>query len=216
MSETPAADPQPADAPRAGTARGAITRERIVEAAADLFYAQGLRAVSADKIIERAGITKVTFYRHFPSKDDLIVAYLERRAAWERGAILGASEAAHGNVDETVRLVSEGIGREACTPGFRGCPFINAAAEYADADHPVRKVVEEHRAWFRSMLEKLTASIGIDDPAVAEELMMLRDGAMVSGYLGNADKVSAALLSASRAVLASPRTDTHPAPAGPA
>ncbi|WP_104164230.1 TetR/AcrR family transcriptional regulator [Cryobacterium sp. N22] len=187
--------------------RGELTRGRIVDAAAELFYAHGLRAVSADKIIERAGITKVTFYRHFPTKDDLIVAYLERRAAWERDAILGASEAAHGNVDETIRLVSEGIGREACTPGFRGCPFINAAAEYADADHPVRKVVEGHRAWFRSMLEKLTASIGIDDPTVADELMMLRDGAMVSGYLGNADTVSAALLSASRAVIASPR---HP------
>jgi len=207
MSSSTSTDHPVAAPARAGTARGALTRERIVEAAADLFYAHGLRAVSADKIIERAGITKVTFYRHFPSKDDLIVAYLERRAAWERGAVLGASEAAHGNVDETIRLVSEGIGREACTPGFRGCPFINAAAEYADADHPVRKVVDEHRAWFRSMLQKLTASIGIDDPTVAEELMMLRDGAMVSGYLGNAEKVSAALLSASRAVIAAPRTD---------
>jgi len=205
MSSSTSTDHPVAAPARSGTARGALTRERIVEAAADLFYANGLRAVSADKIIERAGITKVTFYRHFPTKDDLIVAYLERRAAWERGAVLGASEAAHGNVDETIRLVSEGIGREACTPGFRGCPFINAAAEYADADHPVRKVVDDHRAWFRSMLEKLTASIGIDDPTVADELMMLRDGAMVSGYLGNADTVSAALLSASRAVIASPR-----------
>jgi AcrR family transcriptional regulator len=205
MSASTAADSQPTAAQRPGTARGVITRERIVEAAAELFYAQGLRAVSADKIIERAGITKVTFYRHFPSKDDLIVAYLERRAAWERDAVLGASAAAHGNVDETIRLVSEGIGRESCTPGFRGCPFINAAAEYADAEHPVRKVVDEHRAWFLSMLEKLTASIGIDDPTVAEELMMLRDGAMVSGYLGNAERVSAALLSASRAVIASSR-----------
>jgi AcrR family transcriptional regulator len=185
--------------------RGAITRERIVDAAAELFYAQGLRAVSADKIIEKAGITKVTFYRHFPTKDDLIVAYLERRAAWERGAVLGASEAAHGNADETLRIVSEGIGNEACSAGFRGCPFINAAAEYADAGHPVRQVVDSHRAWFLDMLTKLTASVGIDDPAVADELMMLRDGAMVTGYLGNAEKVSAALLSASRAVMALPR-----------
>jgi AcrR family transcriptional regulator len=185
--------------------RGAITRERIIDAGAELFYAEGIRAISADKIIERAGITKVTFYRHFPSKDDLVVAYLERRAAWERGAILGASEAAHGNVDETIRLVAEGIGAEACTPGFRGCPFINAAAEYADAEHPVRKVVASHRAWFLSMLEKLTGSIGIDDPTVAGELMMLRDGAMVTGYLSDAERVSAALLSASRAVISSPR-----------
>jgi AcrR family transcriptional regulator len=204
-------DTAPAATPPVMT-RGELTRERIVEASADLFYAHGLRAVSADKIIERAGITKVTFYRHFPTKDDLIVAYLERRAAWERGAILGASEAAHGNVDETIRLVSEGIGREACTPGFRGCPFINAAAEYADAEHPVRRVVDDHRTWFRSMLEKLTASIGIQDPVVTEELMMLRDGAMVSGYLGTADRVSAALLSASRAVITSSRVAPEPTP----
>jgi AcrR family transcriptional regulator len=172
-----------------------------VDAAADLFYAQGLRAVSADKIIERAGITKVTFYRHFPSKDDLIVAYLERRAAWERTVILAASETAHGDAEGTLRLVSQGIGLEACSPGFRGCPFINAAAEYADSEHPVRKVVDAHRTWFLLMLNKLTASIGIHDPAVADELMMLRDGAMVTGYLGDAEKVGAALLSASRAVV---------------
>jgi AcrR family transcriptional regulator len=195
----------PTDDPPALT-RGQITRGRIVDAAADLFYAQGLRAVSADKIIERAGITKVTFYRHFPTKDDLIVAYLERRADWERGALLGANNAARGDVDKTLRLISEGIGYEACRPGFRGCPFINAAAEYADPGHPVRKVVDAHRAWFRSMLEKLTVSIGINDPAVANELMMLRDGAMVSGYLDNPDTVSAALLSASRAVLGLPRS----------
>jgi len=181
--------------------RGAATKERIVDAAAELFYAQGLRAVSADKIIERAGITKVTFYRHFPSKDDLIVAYLERRAAWERTVILAASETARGDVDGTLQLVSQGIGQEACSPGFRGCPFINAAAEYADSEHPVRKVVDAHRTWFLLMLNKLTASIGIHDPAVADELMMLRDGAMVTGYLGDAERVGAALLSASRAVV---------------
>jgi len=181
--------------------RGAATKERIVDAAADLFYAQGLRAVSADKIIDQAGITKVTFYRHFPSKDDLIVAYLERRAAWERMAILAAREAARGDVDETFRLVSEGIGQEACSAGFRGCPFINAAAEYSDAEHPVRKVVDAHRSWFLRMLNELTSSIGIHDPAVADELMMLRDGAMVSGYLGDAQNVGASLLSASRAVV---------------
>ena len=197
----PAPDSEASPSATQPLGRGAATKERIVDAAADLFYAQGLRAVSADKIIDKAGITKVTFYRHFPSKDDLIVAYLERRAAWEQTVILAASEAAHGDVDETLRLVSQGIGQEACSAGFRGCPFINAAAEYSDAEHPVRKVVDAHRSWFLSMLNKLTASVGIHDPSVADELMMLRDGAMVSGYLGDAQQVGAALLSASRAVV---------------
>ena len=189
----------------AALGRGAVTRERILDAGAELFYAHGIRAVSADKIIERAGITKVTFYRHFPAKDDLVVAYLERRAAWERGAVLGASDTAHGDVDETIRIVSEGIGAEACQPGFRGCPFINAAAEYSDAAHPVRQVVAAHRAWFLETIRTLMGSVGIEDPSVASELMMLRDGAMVTGYLSDPQSVAAALLSASRAVLSSSR-----------
>ena len=110
-------------------------RERIVEAATELFYAQGLRAVSAEKIIAQVGITKVTFYRHFPTKDDLIVAYLERRAKWERDAIAQARQAA-GDVPGVFRILAEAIGAESCSPGFRGCPFINAAAEYADPEHP--------------------------------------------------------------------------------
>lgn len=208
MSSTSTEDPATTGTPTSGTpplGRGALTRERIVDAAAELFYAQGLRAVSADKIIERAGITKVTFYRHFPSKDDLIVAYLERRAAWERNIITSLGETAKGDAEETIRLMSQGIGQEACSPGFRGCPFINAAAEYADALHPVRQVVDAHRAWYLSMLTKLAASIGITDSRVSEELMMLRDGAMVTGYLGDPQKVSSALLAASRAVMGLPR-----------
>jgi len=188
-----------------GSRGGAITRERIVDAGAMLFYAHGIRAISADKIIANVGITKVTFYRHFHSKDDLVVAYLERRAAWERGKILGAAETANGDVDETIRIIADGIGAEACTPGFRGCPFINAAAEYADAEHPVRQAVAAHRAWFVEMLTKLMASIGINDPAVVAELMMLRDGAMVSGYLNDAEAVASTLLAASRAAIATPR-----------
>ena len=126
-------------------------RERIIEAATEIFYAQGLRAVSADKVVAKAGITKVTFYRHFPTKEDLIVAYLERRAQWERDAIAGARAAA-GDVPDVFRIVAEAIGAESCSPGFRGCPFINAAAEYPDAQHPVRRVVDAHRRWFRQAI----------------------------------------------------------------
>ena len=107
------------------------TRERILDAATELFYAQGLRAVSAEKIIAQVGITKVTFYRHFPTKADLIVAYLERRARWERDAIAQARQAA-GDEPAVFRIIAQAIGAESCSPGFRGCPFINAAAEYAD------------------------------------------------------------------------------------
>ena len=177
-------------------------RERIVEAATELFYAQGLRAVSAEKIIAQVGTTKVTFYRHFPTKDDLIVAYLERRAKWERDAIAGARQATD-DVPDVFRIIAEAIGAESCSPGFRGCPFINAAAEYADPGHPVRRVVDAHRRWFKQAIQDLLDEIGVPDSArAADELVMLRDGAMVSGYLSDPSTVADALYNAGRAVIA--------------
>ncbi len=181
---------------------GPPMRQRIIEAATELFYTQGIRAISAEKIIAKVGITKVTFYRHFPTKDELIVAYLERRAAWERGAVEAARQATGGQVSEVFRLIAEGIGAESCSPGFRGCPFINAAAEYADAEHPVRQVVDSHRRWFKATLEEMLQEIGITDAAsAADQLLMLRDGAMVAGYLGDPQTVGQSLYNAGRAVL---------------
>ncbi|WP_433303715.1 TetR/AcrR family transcriptional regulator [Actinoplanes sp. CA-030573] len=177
-------------------------RERLIEAATELFYAQGLRAVSADRIIERVGTTKVTFYRHFRTKDDLVVAYLEGRAAIEREGVGGAVARAGGDPETALRLISEGLGAVACSPGFRGCPFINAAAEYPDPDGPVRRVVDRHRAWYRAMFEQLIAPLGLhDQAAVADELMLLRDGAMVAGYLGDPAAAGGAFLRGCRAVI---------------
>ena len=176
-------------------------RERIIEAATEIFYAQGLRSVSAEKIIARVGITKVTFYRHFPTKEDLIVAYLERRAKWERDAIAGAREAA-GEVPDVFRIVARAIGAESCSPGFRGCPFINAAAEYPDPQNAVRRVVDEHRRWFRKTIQDLLDEMDTPGSArVADQLVMLRDGAMVSGYLSDPSVVADALYAAGRAVV---------------
>ena len=187
-----------------GPAAKPSMRELIIQAAAVLFYAQGIRAVSADKIIAKVGITKVTFYRHFPGKDDLVVAYLERRSQWERDAVEGARQATAGAPAEAFRLIAEGIGAESRTPGFRGCPFINAAAEYADADHPVRKVVDSHRRWFRGVLEDLLREIGVADVSgAADQLVMLRDGAMVGGNLGDPQVVARSLINAGRAVIES-------------
>jgi AcrR family transcriptional regulator len=177
-------------------------RERIIEAAAELFYTQGIRAVSAEKIIAKVGITKVTFYRHFPAKDDLIVAYLERRAQWERDAVEAAQRTAAGRASEVFRMIAEAIGAESCSPGFRGCPFINAAAEYADADHPVRQVVDTHRRWFKGAIEEMLRELGVSDvSSTADQLVMLRDGAMVGGYLGDPQAIARSLYNAGRAVV---------------
>nr|BFF20371.1 hypothetical protein GCM10025730_38920 [Promicromonospora thailandica] len=122
-----------------------------------------------------------------------MVAYLERQAARERDA-LGEIRAAAGDPAQALHGFARVIGAEACKPGFRGCAFINAAAEYAEPDSPVRAVVAEHRAWYHrtfvDMLEQLDVP-GAEQAAA--ELMMLRDGAMLAGYLGDPAQVADAL-----------------------
>lgn len=175
-------------------------RERLIEAATELFYAEGLRAVSVDRVIERAGTTKVTFYRHFKSKDDLVVAHLELRAQQERDGITGAIAASE-DADGVFQAIAAALGTMACEQGFRGCPFINAAAEYPDPESSVRRTVDGHRAWCLATFEEIVRPLGLGDPgAVAHDLMLIRDGAMVAGYLDDADILAASFLRSARAL----------------
>ncbi|QGG40605.1 TetR/AcrR family transcriptional regulator [Aeromicrobium yanjiei] len=177
-------------------------RERLIDAASELFYAQGLRAVSVDKVIERAGTTKVTFYRHFKSKDELVVAYLEQRATLERDGIGAAIAASNGDAVTALRTICEQTGIVACSPGFRGCPFINAAAENPDPESPVRRTVATHRAWYRTMFTELLAPLDLPDvDDVVDDLMLLRDGAMVAGYLGDPNAVAGSFFRGCLAVI---------------
>ncbi|WP_432563641.1 TetR/AcrR family transcriptional regulator [Kineococcus sp. SYSU DK003] len=178
-------------------------RDRLVTAASELFYAAGLRAVSVDKVIERAETTKVTFYRHFKSKDDLVVAYLQASSEQERRAVAAAlARAPEEGVPAALESLAELIGSAACRPGFRGCAFINAAAEYPDAASGPRRVVDEHRAWYRDAFQQFVTPLGVPDPAAtAEDLLLLRDGAMVAGYLDDPSKVTASFLRSSQALV---------------
>jgi AcrR family transcriptional regulator len=183
-----------------GRGHEGAARKRILDAARGLIYANGIRGTSADRIIEAAGITKVTFYRHFHTKTDLVVAYLEQQAEREQGAFT----AARAGVDapQALQNIAELIGTASCMPGFRGCAFINAAAETPDADDPVRIVVDAHRQWTRDMFAGIAADAGAADPdKMARQLLMLRDGAMVGGYLGEATEISETLKAAYVATL---------------
>ncbi|WP_431677436.1 TetR/AcrR family transcriptional regulator [Kitasatospora sp. KL5] len=166
--------------------RRSAARERLLDTAAELFYAEGIQAVGVDRLIAEAGITKATFYRHFPGKDELVLAYLRRRDQHVRARLADAAAAA-GDPRTTLAVLVEALAEEVCGPGFRGCPFINAAAEYPDAGHPVRRLVADHRQWFRDALAELLGACGHPDPAAgADALLLLRDGAMVAGYLDGA------------------------------
>ena len=176
------------------------TRARILAAADELFYAHGIRATSADRVIEQVGITKVTFYRHFRTKGDLVVAYLEQQAAGERGWM----ESVRRPDDPlgSLRELAAGIGTASCRSGFRGCPFINAAAEFPDPADPVRVTVAAHRSWTLGTFAAIAADAGVDDvDATARQLMMARDGAMVNGYLDDPSSVADSLAATFTSVL---------------
>ena len=177
-------------------------RERILDAASRRYYADGIRAVSADRLIAEAGVSKVTFYRHFPTKDDLVTTYLAQQvAAVEEGLTAKRAELPDDPAG-VLEWYAEAVGSVMCMAGFRGCAFINAAAELPH-DHPGSRVVRRHRSWLIGQFRELLDQLGVDDPAgKAEQLMMLRDGAMVAGYVGGSPTaVAATLVTASRAVI---------------
>ena len=181
----------------------APVRERILDAATRRYYADGIRAVSADRLIAEAGVSKVTFYRHFPTKDDLITAYLAQRVTQSEELLTQKRAELAGDPAGVLRWYAEEVGALACKPGFRGCPFINAAAELSQPDHPGHRVVTEHRTWLVGQFAELLTELGVDDvDARADQLMMLRDGAMVAGYVGRTpEAVADTLTAAFRAVI---------------
>ncbi len=149
-------------------------RAAILEAATALFRAEGFRATSADRVLAAAGYSKVTFYRHFATKDDLVVAYLEAELARVKTLAAGPS----------ATTPADSIYAEMCAPGFRGCPFLNAAAEYPDPTHPARRVVARFRAWMTSTVSEWLASVGVEEPEPwSHAILMVRDGALAAGYL---------------------------------
>lgn len=192
-----------ADATGTATSRrsAGATRERILEATNRLFYEQGIRAISADRIIGEVGITKVTFYRHFHTKSDLVVAYLTQQATTEREWFQGMLRP--GDPVGSLHAIAAGIGDVSCAPGFRGCAFINAAAEFSDPHDPVRTVVDEHRQWMLESFADIAVAAGTRDPqAAARQFMLARDGAMVNGYLGDPQSVAGTLRATFDSVLA--------------
>ncbi len=190
--------------PAARERRPSAARQRLLDTAARVFDAEGIHAVGVDRVIAEACVTRVTFYRHFPSKEDLIQAYLGAHDA-EIRALAGTVIAKAADPRAAVSAMMAGVGTAMCAPGFRGCAFINAAAEYPDPSHPIAKLVAGHRAWFRDTAADLLTRAGHPDPAgTAGLLLLIRDGAMVGGSLDDAGTIRATLARAVDAVPAAP------------
>jgi AcrR family transcriptional regulator len=177
-------------------------RERLLETAGRLFYAEGIHAVGVDRLVKEAAVTRATFYRHFPSKEDLVAAYLQATDAAQREAVEAA--AASGRKEDALATVFELVGSMTAGPEFRGCHYINAAAEYPDPEDQVRVAIDDHRRWFVRSLERMAEQAGHPDPKYAAAfLVLLHDGALAGAELDDPKKVRATLARAVRELLAS-------------
>ena len=172
--------------------RGQVSeaRSRLLATATRIFYAEGLHSVGIDRVVAEAKVTRATLYRHFPSKDDLVVAYLQGVHEMEREGVDKALTSGLSAAD-ILRAIAKSIAEGIRSDHFRGCAFLNAAAEYPDPEHPVHKTVLAHREWFLRTVTDLLAQVGKTPPGLAgRHFVMLRDGAMAAGCLSDAAEVS--------------------------
>lgn len=190
-----------------GTTGGAARRPsqarvRLLEIADDLFYAGGINSVGIDRIIADAGVTKATFYKQYGSKDALILAYINGRDGAVRAALAALVAEAPDAVNVLAALI-DAVVADTARSNFRGDPFINAAAEFPSADHPVRLAIAAHRDWFTGFLEEQLRAAGHPQPgAAADEFYLLRDGAMAGSYAGDAIAATSAFVRGAGRILA--------------
>jgi len=160
-------------------------RQRIFDTAAELFYRRGIRAVGVDTIAAEADTTKMSLYRSFLSKDELVAEWLRDHdmkfwRAWD-----SMSQKHPGEARAQLQAAFALLAKHVSDPGARGCPMANAAVEITEKDHPARKVIEAHKAKLRARLAELCERTGAREPAVlADQLFLLMEGAQVSTILG--------------------------------
>ncbi|MDA8027341.1 MAG: TetR family transcriptional regulator [Actinomycetota bacterium] len=161
------------------------TQDRLLDVASQLFYTEGINAVGIERVVTEAGVAKATLYAHFASKDELVAAYLARRSnAWVDAV---RERVDRERIEPTLHstpkalLAFDILAERAQSPGYRGCPFINAAAEFPHQG-PVAEQVAAHRQRVRETFTELIAESN-GDPGIVAMIMSLYDGAMSAAYL---------------------------------
>ncbi|WP_254506852.1 TetR/AcrR family transcriptional regulator [Anatilimnocola floriformis] len=177
-------------------------RERILATATELFYQQGIRAVGVDLVVQQAGVAKTSLYRHFRTKDDLVVAFLEHmdREFWKTWDTVAAQhpDDARGELQAHVDWIADRVEKL----DYRGCPQLNIAAEFPQIDHPARLVAQAHKRELRRRLKALAERLGCAEPnEVAGQLAVLLNGAFVSTPMYEPGETRSLLQHASNALI---------------
>jgi AcrR family transcriptional regulator len=179
-------------------------RDRIMRTASDLFYCRGIRAVGVDTIASEAGTNKMSFYRSFASKDELVAEYLraQEREGWQWWDETVAEHA--GNPRAQLEALFDVLVTNACQEGSRGCALANAAVEITEPDHPARPIVERYKAEMRRRFRQLAHEMGAREPdSLGDALMLLWEGSYLTlltlgrhGPVEGAAKAARALIAA--------------------
>jgi AcrR family transcriptional regulator len=178
-------------------------RARILAVASELFYRHGIRAVGVDAIAAAAGTNKMTLYRHFASKDELVAEYLRETAkvadtCWDRFA-----RAYPGDARAQLRAWLVEMADHVANADERGCALANAAVELPEKDHPARRVIEEFKTAQRARLVQLCGAAGLSEPEMlADELYLLLEGARVTAQSVGASGLGARLVRMGEAMIA--------------
>jgi AcrR family transcriptional regulator len=176
-------------------------RDRLLAAADELFYEQGIHTVGIDKIIERAGVAKASLYSTFGSKDELVRAYLQARHDARATRLLAAVEQ-HTDPTERLLAVFDSLAESLERPSFRGCAFANASGE-SEPGSPAAEETLAARQWLRELLTELTTAVGVADPkGLALQLALVYDGALVQSRLDRDPARGVAAKAAAQALLA--------------
>ncbi|MFF1355199.1 TetR/AcrR family transcriptional regulator [Streptomyces sp. NPDC058297] len=176
-------------------------RERLLAAANELFYAEGVQSVGIDRVIEHAGVAKASLYNTFGGKEQLIRAYLDTRHAGTADRLTRAVEE-RDTPREQMLAVFESQGRQFDRPDFRGCAFIRAGAE-ASPGGMVQEAADAFRGWMRELFTRLAAEAGAADPdSLGHQLQLLYDGAGISALMDHDSTVAATSHAAATALIA--------------
>ncbi len=179
----------------------ATPKEKLFQKAARLFYQHGYRAIGVDTISAESGIGKMTLYRHYPSKDDLIVAYLKDSDELFWNSFEQITKHAP-TAREKLLAFFESLQEYVNTPACYGCPFLNVATEYPETDYPSHKIALEHKQTVRARFRKLAKETGAREPEVlADQLFLLMDGAYMAARMFGAKNPAAHLASAARTLI---------------
>jgi AcrR family transcriptional regulator len=176
MAHSETAKPGATRSTRTQTA-GPQAQQHLLRAADELFYREGVRAVGVDAVVERAGVNKMSLYRQFSSKDDLVIAYLERQDQRFFNYVETSFAKHPGEPAKQLIQYFDDLVVRASADDYRGCPFVNVAVEFPDVAHPARQFVIDNKARLMARITALATEAGADDPvALANALGLLIEG----------------------------------------